>query len=114
MSTYRERQKREQKPRPAAAVMSCVYIILVAAIAFAVASVVMARVDLYEVLGLKGAELPLIKVPGEDIPEWALRLVLTAIIFFLLQPLFVLFTGFFTRRKREDEFNQPPPSSWRR
>jgi len=94
--------------------MSCVYVILVAAIAFAVASVVMARGDLYEVLGLKGAELPLIKVPGEDIPEWALRLVLTAIIFFLLQPLFVIFTGLFTRRKREDEFDQPPPSSWRR
>ena len=113
MSTYREREKKAQKVKPATALLSCLYVIIVAAISFLLAGLVLSQVDIYRELGLNNAELPLIKVPGSDIPEWVLQLALAALIFALLQPLVVIIVGLFGRRSGE-ESTQPPPNPWER
>ena len=112
MSTNRQRREKAEKPKPRSTLLSLIYIIIVAGAAYFLAGLVMDQADLYKVLGLRSSEIPLIKVPGEDVPQWALQMALAFLIFFVLQPLVVIVTGLFTRGTKEDEFDQPPPGRW--
>ena len=112
MSTYRQRREKAEKPKPRSAFLSLIYLIIVAGVAYYLAGLVMDQVDLYKILGLQGSEIPLIKAPGEDIPEWALQLALAFLIFIILQPLAVVITGLFTQGKKKEEFDQLPPGRW--
>ena len=114
MSTFRQRRNKAEKPKPRSVLLSLIYVIIVAAVAYLLAGLVMDQVDLYNVLGLRGSEIPLINVPGKDVPEWALQLALGFLIFIILQPLVVVVTGLFIRGPKEDEFDQMPPSRWQR
>jgi hypothetical protein len=111
MSTFRQREKAE-KPKPRSALLSLIYLIIVAGASYYLAGLVMDQVDLYKVFGLRGSEIPLIKVPGQDVPEWALQLTLAFLIFFILQPLVVIVSGLFIQGKKKDEFDQLPPGRW--
>lgn len=112
MSTYRRREEEPEKPKLGATCMSLVYVLIVGAVAFFLAGLVMAQVNLYEVLGLYGTEVPVINASGEDIPKWALQLVLGILIFFLLQPFAVIGLALLGRRKKEDEFGASPQNPW--
>ena len=92
--------------------MSCLYLVIVAVGSFLLAGLVMAQVDLYRLAGLNTLEIPVIEVPGSDIPEWALQLVLAVFIFLVVQPVVVILVGLFGRRSDKGEFAQPPPNPW--
>jgi len=113
VSVYREREKKPEKTKPSTAIMSCLYVAAIAVVSFLIAGFVMSQVNLYRVLGINSMEIPVVNVPGTDIPEWVLQLVLAALIFFIIQPLVVIVVGLFGRRGR-DEYVQPPPNPWER
>jgi Ca2+/Na+ antiporter len=110
---YREREKEAEKTKTSTALLSCLYVAAIAVISFFIAGFVMSQVNLYRVLGLSSVEIPVINVPGTDIPELVLQLVLAALVFFLIQPLFVIVVGVFWRRGG-DKAVQQPPNPWER
>jgi hypothetical protein len=112
VKTRRRRDREAEEQQKKVALLSCIYLIVVAAISYVLAALAMAQVDLYRILGLRGSELPLIRARGEDIPTWVLQLALAVLIFLLLQPLTVIILGLFSRGKPEEEIVQLPPSPW--
>ena len=68
----------------------------------------MNQTDLRALLGLDSFKVPLINVPGSDIPDLALQLVLGFLIFFILQLLLVSFIGLFKKQKNPyDDYDNP-------
>jgi hypothetical protein len=76
--------------------------VAVAVVAYFLSSLVVQQVNLYELLGLYDIELPLVNVPGRDIPQWVLQLVLGILIFLILQPFIVIITGLFSGEGQEE------------
>ena len=113
MSTFQDREKNAEKTKPSTAILSCLYVAVIAFISFLIAGFVMSQVNLYRILGINSLQIPVLDVPGTDIPEWVLQLVLAALIFFLIQPLVVIVVGLFGRRGG-DEYVKPPPNPWER
>jgi hypothetical protein len=87
--------------------LSLAYITTVAIVAYFLSSLVVQQVNLYELLGLYDIELPLINVPGRDIPQWVLQLVLGILIFLILQPFIVIITGLFSGEGQEEPHERP-------
>jgi flagellar basal body-associated protein FliL len=114
VKTYQRREQEQEKSKPGTTFLSCVFVVIVAAVSILLAGLVMEQIDFYEAFGLRGSEIPLIKVPGNEIPPSLLQIVLAVVIFFLLQALVVIFAGLFTGHKREEEITQPPPNPWER
>jgi TRAP-type C4-dicarboxylate transport system permease small subunit len=113
VSTFREREKEEKKTKPSTAIMGCLYVAAIAIVSFLIAGFVMSQVNLYQVLGLGSAVIPVIDVPGTDIPEWVLQIGLAALIFFLIQPLVVIVVGVLGRQRGRETVQQPP-NPWER
>jgi len=107
-------KKEEEATKPGAVLVGLVYIIIAATIAYFLSGLVIQQVDLYQLLGLYDIELPLIKVPGGDIPQWVLQLVLGALIFFLLQPFIVIVTGLLSRGEQEEPYERSYRNPWER
>ena len=110
MGRRRRSQKEEEKPKKGTVLVSVVYFVIIAGIAYFLSRLVLQQVDPYELLGLYGTELPLIKIPGTDIPRWVFQLIVGLILFFLMQPFVVIFTGLLVGEKEEDyerEFRNP-------
>jgi TRAP-type C4-dicarboxylate transport system permease small subunit len=106
VKTYQQRrEKKDDKPKPQTAFLSCIYVAIIAVVSFILAGLVMEQLDLFNELGIADLEIPLIHFPGRDIPEWALQLVVAAVIFFVLQTLVVVVTGLFGRREKGDEYS---------
>ncbi len=74
----------------------------------------MAQIDFYELFGLSDLEIPLLKAPADEIPEWVIQIALAVVIFVILQALMVIIAGLFSRGEREEEFSQHPPNPWER
>ena len=110
MSTYQGSKKKQ--PKQSNKLFSVIYFLVLVVVAFFLASLVMQQVDLYELLGLYRTKIPLINVPGRDIPAWALKIVLTLIILFVLQLVSVFVMGFFMGGKRE--LHEPFRDQWDR
>jgi hypothetical protein len=83
---------------------SVVYVLVLIALAFFAAGLVMSNWDLYDLLGLNTFTIPGIDKPASDIPEIVIQLVLTGILFFILQFLTVPIVSIFT--KEEDEYER--------
>jgi hypothetical protein len=113
VSVYRGRDKKDEKTKPSTAISSCLYVAVIAVISFLIAGFALTQVDVYRVLGLNSVEIPVINVPGTDIPQLALQLALAALIFFLIQMLVVIVFGFLGRRGGE-KYVPPPPNPWER
>jgi hypothetical protein len=103
MGRRRKTQKEEAKPKPGTVLVSLVYFTIIAGVAYFLSRLVLQQVDPYELLGLYGTEIPLIKAPATDVPQWVFHLILGLVFFFLLQPFVVLFTGLFSGGKKEEE-----------
>jgi uncharacterized membrane protein len=101
MRTYQQRKKKE--PKRSSKLFGFIYFLVLVVVAYFLASLVMQQVDLYDLLGLYRTRIPVINVPGTDIPEWAFKVVLALIILFILQLVSVLVVGFFKGGKRELE-----------
>jgi hypothetical protein len=112
-STQRRREE-ETKPSAGSTLFSVAYVAIVILTAFLLSSLIMDRVDLYDLLGLNRAEIPLINVPGRDIPAWSLQLVLGLLIFFMLQPLVFIAAALFGVGKKEEDLGTPGQSRWDR
>jgi hypothetical protein len=98
-SQFFQRQREPEKPKRRTACLSLLYVIILLGVAFLLAGLVMEQVDLYEVLGLYNAEIPLVKVPGTDIPKWVLQLAVAIVFFFVLQPLIFMVTALLSPKK---------------
>jgi phage shock protein PspC (stress-responsive transcriptional regulator) len=114
VKTYRERKEEEKKLKPRTAFLGCIYFIVIVTVAYFLSGFVMEQVDLYDLLGLNDMEVPLIKVPGEDIPEWALQLVLAVLVFFLVQPFAYVVVALLNPPKKDEEYQRPFQNPWNR
>jgi hypothetical protein len=114
MGRRRKTQKEEEKPKPGTVLVSVVYFTIIAGVAYFLSRLVLQQVDPYELLGLYGTEIPLIKAPGTDIPRWVFQLILGLILFFLLQPLMVIFTSLLGGEKKEEEYRREFRNPWER
>jgi preprotein translocase subunit SecG len=86
-----QQQKRQQKElKRSTKFLNFAYFIIVVAAAYYLSGLAMEKADLYDELDLGGMKLPAINKP---VPEWVLQLVLAAIIFFILQFVFVFVVG---------------------
>ena len=112
MGRRRKTQKEEEKPKAGTVLVSLVYFIIIAGIAYFLSRLVLQQVDPYELFGLYGTELPLIKTPGTDIPRWVFQLILGLVLFFLLQPFVVIFTSLLGGGKKEEEYHRPFRNPW--
>lgn len=83
---------------------SVVFVLVLIALAFFAAGLVMSKWDLYDLLGLNTFTVPGINKPGSDIPKIVIQLVLTGILFFILQFLTIPIVSIFKRE--EDEYEQ--------
>jgi hypothetical protein len=111
VKSYEQRQKEEQA-RPRTLVIGCIYVIVVVAISYVMAGFLMEEFDLFNELGIRDMEIPLVNYSLEDVPEWTLHIALTAGIFLILQPLVVIVMGIFTRGESGTKPSQPPPNPW--
>jgi TRAP-type C4-dicarboxylate transport system permease small subunit len=98
-SQFFQRPQEPEKPKRRTACLSLLYVVIVLGVAFLLAGLVMEQVDLYDVLGLYNTEIPLIKVPGTDIPRWVLQLAVAILFFFILQPLIFVVTALLNPKK---------------
>jgi TRAP-type C4-dicarboxylate transport system permease small subunit len=112
VSTYRQREQKKEKTKPRSSLFSCVYVVIVIAAAFVLSSLIMRQLDLYDLLGLDRAEIPFLDIPGRDIPQWALQLVLGIAIFFILQPLVYITAALLGAGKAEEDYGQPHRNPW--
>jgi hypothetical protein len=113
VSGYQGRDKKDQKAKPSTTISSCLYVAVIAVVSFLIAGFALSQVDVYRVLGLNTAEIPVINVPGTDIPQLVFQLALAALVFFLIQMLVVIVCGFLGRRGGE-KYVPPPPNPWER
>lgn len=113
MSKYRQKKKEEEKTTPQVALFGCVYVAILAAAAFLISGFLMQQFDLYDELGIGVVDLPLVNTAVE-IPEWALQVAMTVLIFFFLQPFAVILLGMLGLRKTEEEPSQFPQGRWQR
>jgi hypothetical protein len=115
MSKYRQmrKEKKVEKATPQAALFGCVYVAILAAVAFLISGFLMQQFDLYDELGIGVVDLPLVNTAVE-IPEWALQVAMTVLIFFFLQPFAVILLGMLGLRKTEEEPSQSPQGRWQR
>jgi hypothetical protein len=93
-------------------IVGCIYVAIVVAISFVLAGLLMEQFDLFNELGIRDMEIPLINYSLKDMPEWALQVALTAVIFFILQPLIVIVMGAFSRGDSGGKSSPPPPNPW--
>jgi len=110
MSIYQRPKKKG--PKQSTKLFSFIYFLVLVVVAYFLASLVMQQVDLYDLLGLYRTKIPVINVPGRDIPAWALKILLALIILFILQLVSVFVMGFFTGGKRE--LHDPYRDQWDR
>ncbi len=94
-----QRRDEPEKPQASSTFFSLIYFILVIAASFFIAGFAMEQADLRNALGIDTFKIPLINVPGSDIPDLALQLVLAFLIFFVLQLVLVSFIGLFKKKK---------------
>jgi hypothetical protein len=96
--------QKPEEPSGGFKLFSIVYFLVLVALAFFAASLVMSKWDLYDLLSLNTFTIPGINKPGSDIPEIVIQLVLTGIIFFILQFLTIPIVSIFKRE--EDEYER--------
>jgi hypothetical protein len=109
-----QRRDEPEKSTASSTFFSFIYFILVIVASFFIAGFVMGQTNLRASLGLDSFKIPLINVPGSDIPDLALQLVLAFLIFFVLQLALVSFIGLFKKKKDPYEsYNNDPWSSGR-
>jgi hypothetical protein len=113
VSAYQGPDRKDQKAKPSTTISSCLYVAVIAVVSFLIAGFALSQVDVYRVLGLNSVEIPVINVPGTDIPQLVFQLLLAALIFFLLQMLVVIVFGFLGRRGGE-KHDAPPLNPWER
>jgi hypothetical protein len=111
MSTYRQK-KEQEKPKPQLVVFGCIYVAIVGAVAFLIASFLMQEFDIYRELGAGVVELPLVN-KAVEMPEQVVQVALAILIFFFLQPFAVILAGSLGLRRTEEvpEFRS---TNWRR
>jgi hypothetical protein len=115
MRRRQQSRKEREQVKAGTVLLSLVYFVLIAIVAYFLSRFVLQQVDPYDLLGLYGAQIPLIKTPATDIPRWVFQLILGVIIFFLLQPFVVIFTGLFSGgKKEEDEYGRTFQNPWER
>lgn len=114
VSTYRQRQKEKQEFKSRTAVVGLVYVVGVIAVAYLLSILVISQVDLYDLLGLDRTEIPVINLPGRDIPQWVLQLVLVVLIFFFIQPLVYIAVALFGGGKKEEQQEKSFQNPWER
>jgi hypothetical protein len=107
VSQFHQRKQEPKKPKRSTACLGLVYVAIVLGVAYFLAGLVMDQVDLYDVLGLRDIEIPVINTPGREIPTWVLQLGLAIIFFFVLQPLVFLVTALLSPKKKEDDLSRP-------
>ena len=103
------RRDESEKPKASSTLFSFIYFVLVIVASFFIAGFVMEQANLRASLGLDSFKIPLINVPGSDIPDLALQLVLAFLIFFILQLTLVSFIGLF--KKQRDPYD-PYDNPW--
>jgi hypothetical protein len=110
---YRQGRDRNVKPKSSTVLVRVIFVFVIAVIAYLLAGLVIDRFDLYQVIRSNPVDIPLINVSSSEIPEWLLRIVLTLIIFFLLQPLLVIILDLINPEK-EEPIETGYPDSWSR
>ena len=113
MGRRRKTKQEEETPKAGTVLVSVVYFVIIAGIAYFLSRYVMQQVDPYELLGLYGTDLPLIKIPGTDVPRWVFQLILGLVLFFLMQPFVVIFTSLLVGEK-EEEYQRDFHNPWQR
>ena len=96
--------EQQEEPTRGFKFFSVVYFLILVAVAFFLASLVMNQWDIYKLLGLNTFTIPGINKPGRDIPETAIQVVLAGIVFFVLQFVTVFVISIF--KKEEDEYER--------
>jgi len=112
MRSRQQSKKEKEKVKAGTLFVSLVYFMIIAVVAYFLSRFVLQQVDPYELLGLYGTQIPLIKAPATDIPRWVFHLILGLIFFFLLQPFVVIFTGLLGGGKKEEEYRRPFQNPW--
>ncbi len=105
-------RRKQEEPTRGFKLFSFAYFIIIVVVAFFISGQVMNQWDIYELLGLNTITIPVIEKSAGDIPELAIQLVLTGILFFVLQFITVFIIGIF--KKEEDEYEQAYRDQYRR
>jgi uncharacterized membrane protein HdeD (DUF308 family) len=104
-------REEEQRANPATLAWNLILLVIIVVIAYLLAGLVIDRFDLYDRLDLGSVTIPGIDAP---VPDWALQLVLTIVLFFLFQPIVVIAMDLVKPKRLEDEIDKTYNEPWQR